>query len=191
MLNLPPTSWAVLGELSFGDELSGYDLKRWADQSLAFFYWAPSQSQIYGELKRLESHELVKSRTEQTHEVRVRKLYSITPAGEKQLELWTTAAEVDPVMLKHPLILRIWAAKDGNIKDILPLVTDYKNKMLERAAQARGHAETAATVPNWSYPSLTLRWAEKFYLAEAERLDWLLEELALDEAPAQNPIEMK
>ena len=52
--SLRATSWAVLGLLSFGEELSGYDLKKWADWSLRFFYWAPSYSQIYGELRKLE-----------------------------------------------------------------------------------------------------------------------------------------
>ncbi|GAA2882703.1 hypothetical protein [Streptomyces mexicanus] len=33
---LPASSWAVLGLLSFGEELSGYDLKKWADRSLRF-----------------------------------------------------------------------------------------------------------------------------------------------------------
>ena len=53
--SLPATAWAVLGLLSFGRDLTGYDLKKWADSSLRFFYWSPAISQIYGELRRLES----------------------------------------------------------------------------------------------------------------------------------------
>lgn len=37
----------MLGLLSFDQELSGYDLKKWADGSLRFFYWSPAISQIY------------------------------------------------------------------------------------------------------------------------------------------------
>ena len=51
---LPATAWTVLGLLSFGTDLSGYDLKKWADNSLRFFYWSPAASQIYAELRRLE-----------------------------------------------------------------------------------------------------------------------------------------
>jgi len=51
---LPATGYAVLGLLSFGRELTGYELKQWADGSLRFFYWSPAVSQIYSELKRLE-----------------------------------------------------------------------------------------------------------------------------------------
>ncbi|MDJ0428984.1 PadR family transcriptional regulator, partial [Rhodococcus fascians] len=41
---LRSTSWPVLGILSFGEELSGYDLKKWASYSVRFFYWSPSFS---------------------------------------------------------------------------------------------------------------------------------------------------
>ena len=70
--NLRPTSWAVLGLLSFGEELSGYDLKKWADWSLRFFYWAPSYSQIYGELRKLEEIGYATSRVVNKDDVRGR-----------------------------------------------------------------------------------------------------------------------
>ncbi|QTV79060.1 PadR family transcriptional regulator [Microbacterium sp. NIBRBAC000506063] len=82
--DLPATTWAVLGILSFDSALSGYDVKRWADQSLAFFYWAPSQSQIYGELRRLESLGLATSLIEQTHAAKSRRVYEITPSGGRR-----------------------------------------------------------------------------------------------------------
>ena len=53
---LPSTSYAVLGLLSGGRELSGYDLRKWAANSLQFFYWSPSLSHIYTELRRLDRH---------------------------------------------------------------------------------------------------------------------------------------
>ncbi len=56
---LPPTAYAVLGTLAFGRELSGYDIKKWADASLGFFYWSPALSHIYRELARLEERALV------------------------------------------------------------------------------------------------------------------------------------
>src|SRR5690242_1918293 len=52
--DLPATAWAVLGLLSFPGERTGYELKKWADSSLRFFYWSPAISQIYAELRRLE-----------------------------------------------------------------------------------------------------------------------------------------
>src|SRR6188472_1422015 len=86
---LRSTSYAVLGLLSFGRELSGFDMKRWADWSLKFFYWAPSFSQIYGELHKLEELGLVDSRVDENKRPqrkrgeREKRVYRITPEGER------------------------------------------------------------------------------------------------------------
>jgi DNA-binding PadR family transcriptional regulator len=52
--NLAATSWALLGMLSYEHELSGYDIRKWIDWSMRFFYGSPAYSQIYSELKKLE-----------------------------------------------------------------------------------------------------------------------------------------
>ncbi|BAX95427.1 hypothetical protein MSTE_00077 [Mycobacteroides stephanolepidis] len=40
--NLAATSWTILGMLSYEEEVSGYDIKKWADWSISYFYWSPS-----------------------------------------------------------------------------------------------------------------------------------------------------
>src|SRR5215211_3241740 len=52
---VPATGWTLLGLLSFGRELTGYELRRWAGNSLRHFYAAPAMSQVYAELERLEA----------------------------------------------------------------------------------------------------------------------------------------
>lgn len=173
-IELPATSWAVLGVLSFDEELSGYDVKRWADQSLAFFYWAPSHSQIYAELRRLESLGLATSRIEQTHEARSRRLYAITPLGHRFMQHWADEQEPEPVVLKHSVMLRLWAAHAGDPTRLREVLTDYRDEARERSRRAGAHSEGAATVPNWAFPSLALEWASRFYADEAERIDWIL-----------------
>jgi DNA-binding PadR family transcriptional regulator len=61
---LAATSWALLGMLSYEQELSGYDIRKWIDWSMRFFYGSPAYSQIYSELKKLEKLGLVTSRVE-------------------------------------------------------------------------------------------------------------------------------
>lgn len=61
---LAATSWALLGMMSYEEEVSGYDLKKWIDWSVDLYYWSPSYSQIYTELKKLEALGLVTSRVE-------------------------------------------------------------------------------------------------------------------------------
>src|SRR3954452_22323679 len=60
---LPTTSYAVLGLLTFGDELTGYELKQRADNTLRFYCVAPAMSQIYSELTRLTHRGLVEPTT--------------------------------------------------------------------------------------------------------------------------------
>lgn len=191
---LPATSRAVLGILSFGEELSGYDVKRWADQSLAFYYWAPSQSQIYTELRRLETLGLAVSRVEQTHTAKSRRLYSITPVGRRRMEEWVDGGEPEPVVLKQSMVLRLWAGHNGDAGALSALWAGYAEQSRETARRAAGHADGAEKVPAWRYPALALEWAEKYYQDEAARAEWVLERLAALEAagtdidgPAQTP----
>ncbi|MGV9193849.1 PadR family transcriptional regulator [Microbacterium sp. MC2] len=176
--DLPSTSWAVLGILSFGTELSGYDVKRWADQSLAFFYWAPSQSQIYAELRRLERLGLAQSRVEQTHEARSRRLYEITEHGVHSIRGWFDELPAEPVVLKHSHILRLWAAHNGDLDRLRLALADYREHALRKADAAVAHAVGARREDSWRFSSVALEWSERFYRDEAARIDWLIARLA-------------
>lgn len=174
---LPATSWAVLGILSFGSELSGYDIKRWADQSLAFFYWAPSQSQIYTELRRLEGLGLAVSHIEQTHAAKSRRLYRITGLGQENMRRWADEVPAEPVVLKHSHILRLWAAHNGD-RDLLgAALTEYRDEALRTAEKAAMHARGSQREDGWRFSGVALEWSERFYRDEAARIDWLIDRL--------------
>ncbi len=181
-LELPATSRAVLGILSFGEELSGYDVKRWADQSLAFYYWAPSQSQIYSELRRLESLGLADSRVEQTHAAKSRRLYAITAEGRQRMAEWADGVRPEPVVLKQSVVLRLWAAHNGDAGRLAEMWAEYAEQARETAQRAAAHADGAGKVPAWRYPSLALEWAERYYQDEAARAEWMLGRLREEQA---------
>ncbi|WP_397517358.1 PadR family transcriptional regulator [Rhodococcus sp. BP22] len=180
--NLPATSWAVLGMLAFDEELSGYDLKKWADWSIKFFYWSPSFSQVYTELKKLEKHGFVTSRVQHDNGVRGRRLYKITEAGTDAVRKWSNEAPIDPPILKHGVMLRIWLGhlnKPDRLKDILREHIEYAEKMERRAAaDERGAAEE----PAWAYSRIVLRWSERYYASERALALQLIEDI--DEAEA-------
>ncbi|MFG3252953.1 PadR family transcriptional regulator [Streptomyces sp. NPDC048172] len=175
---LPPTSWAVLGLLSFERELSGYDLKKWADKSLGFFYWSPSFSQIYSELKRLEGAGYVTSRTvPQATGNRDKRVYAITDEGRAAVRAWARGAPVEPPVLKHGVMLRLWLGhllEPGAAGDVLREHQAYAEKMRERAA---ADADAARDDPSWAYPELVLRWSERYYEAERDLAARMLEDL--------------
>lgn len=173
---LPITSWAVLGLLSFGRELSGYDLKKWADQSMGFFYWSPSYSQIYSELRRLESVGYAASE-EVPGDIRAKRLYRITPAGEDALREWAGTAPVEPAVLKHGPMLRLWLGHlqdPARLRETLHAQRDLAER---RRAQAAADVVAAEVNPEWIFPVMTLRWAEQYYADERDRMDRMLADL--------------
>ncbi|AQA23146.1 transcriptional regulator PadR-like family protein [Rhodococcus sp. MTM3W5.2] len=175
--NLPATSWAVLGMLAFDEELSGYELKKWADWSIKFFYWSPSFSQVYTELKKLEKHGFVTSRVQHDNGVRGRRLYKITESGTAAVGRWSNEAPIDPPILKHGVMLRIWLGhlnKPERLKEILREHIEYVSKMERRAA---ADASGADKEPAWAYSQIVLRWAERYYAAERDLAEQLIADI--------------
>lgn len=94
---------AILGVLS-AVPMTGYELVRYFNGSVGYVWSAP-QSQIYPELRRMEQEGLVLATVAARGQRAEKRIYSITAAGEAELERW--AAEVmeyppdrDPVRLK-------------------------------------------------------------------------------------------
>ncbi|MGW1375975.1 PadR family transcriptional regulator [Streptomyces sp. NPDC002446] len=175
---LPATSWAVLGLLSFGEELSGYDLKKWSDDSLCFFYWSPSFSQIYGELKRLEKTGYASSRTvAQGTGSRDKRVYVITDEGLAAVRHWAREAPVEPPVLKHGVMLRLWLGhllEAERMREVLGRHREYAEAMRRRAEV---DVENTCAEDAWAYPSLVLKWSERFYAAERDLADAMLADL--------------
>ncbi|MEU4123710.1 PadR family transcriptional regulator [Streptomyces virginiae] len=166
---LPTTGWAVLGLLSFGEELSGYDLKKRSDLSLRFFYSSPSFSQIYSELKRLEKAGYATSRRI-GHDTgtRDKRVYRITEEGLAAVREWARQAPVDPPVLKHGPMLRLWLGhllEPAQMREVLLRQRDFAEDMRLRAA---ADAEATQADPAWAYPAVTLKWAERYYTSERD-----------------------
>ena len=77
---------AILGLLTY-QPMTGYDLKRHFDHSINYF-WSAQQSQIYRELAALESKGYVSSHIEPQEGRPDRKVYSISTAGEQEIQEW-------------------------------------------------------------------------------------------------------
>lgn len=175
--SLRPTSWATLGLLSFGEELSGYDLKKWADWSLRFFYWAPSYSQIYSELRRLEEIGYATSRVVTKDDVRGKRLYRITPAGEEAMTLWANQAPVEPAVLKHGVMLRMWLGHAGDPAKLREVLLEHREQSEKMRVRAVADMEGSAKEPGWAYPHMVLKWSVKYYEDERDRADAMLADL--------------
>ncbi|MFB7369442.1 helix-turn-helix transcriptional regulator [Streptomyces sp. NPDC056222] len=182
---LPQTAWAVLGLLSFPGERTGYELKKWADASLRFFYWSPAISQIYAELRRLESRGYVMSARSGPEEPRTKRRYAITEAGRAALADWADG-DGGPVVLKHPLVLRVWLGHLAAPERLRTLVEEHIARTRGELEEVRDALARAESEPEWHHPALALRWSERQHLAELELAESMLTDLeALVEAPAR------
>jgi DNA-binding PadR family transcriptional regulator len=165
-----------LGVLSFDRELSGYQVKRWADHSLTFFYWSPAISQVYSELKRLEERGLVQGR-DVPEEQRSTRVYRITEEGRAALTAWLEDAPVEQPVLKHAVLLRLWLGHLSSPERLRQVVEQHRAQTEEVLADLSTDERKAEQVPDWSYPAMVLRWGERYYRNELAMTDELLQEL--------------
>jgi DNA-binding PadR family transcriptional regulator len=101
--DLPTTSYALLGLLTFGDDLTGYELKQRADRTLRFYWVSPAMSQVYSELARLAERGLVRVKGGAGGGAR----YRLTGRGRTALQDWLATEPTGFQTLKHPVALRL------------------------------------------------------------------------------------
>lgn len=182
---LAATSYALLGLLSYEQELSGYDIRKWIGWTMRFYYGSPAYSQIYSELKKLEGLGLLTSRVESTSGARSRRLYKITAAGLEEVTRWANDEPFDPPSLKHGPLLRMTfghLSTPERLKELLHEHVAYADEMEREAAK---DARLAGADPSWAYARVALRWAERYYAGERELALQMIKEL--DEAEAEFP----
>ena len=98
------------------EELSGYDLKRWMERPLGYF-WNARHSQIYPELARLEGEGLVTHTVVEQRGKPDKKVYRITAEGLEALTEWA----VEPPgsrPVRDELTLKaysVWLADKGKV----------------------------------------------------------------------------
>ncbi len=178
---MPSTAYAVLGLLSFGRELTGYDLRKWAE-NLRFFYWSPAQSQIYTELRRLSRYGLVTERGEPQRGRPDKRYYLITDAGQRAFQSWLQHSQVDAPIIKHPVMLRLFFGHGMTMDRLSTVLTEYARWLQQQRIDLEQVHQ--ALLPNFPFPHLVAIWGEAFYAAELTAVEAVLRELdKLPEAP--------
>jgi len=95
---------ALLGLIAEVPGVSGYDIMKIFDLSMAH-YWHAHPTQIYPTLERMEEFGLIKRRNVVQRKFPNKRLYTITPAGERLLIEWLESP-FEGISLKHPPLLR-------------------------------------------------------------------------------------
>ena len=173
---LANTSYAVLGLLSFGEELSGYEIRKEAT-ALNFFYWSPAQSQIYSELRRLETKNYVISRKVEQEGKPNKQMYKITDAGLKELQHWLTNEAVENTVMKHPMLFKLFFAHLTSPEILIEQLSNFITQSKEHLAQLAIVQEYVEIDDKNPYQIHVLNWGEQHYQAEIASAEKLLEQL--------------
>lgn len=179
------TSYALLGLLSFGQELTGYEVKQWADSTLRFYWVAPAMSHVYSELGRLAERGLVSARYDEPGlgGRRVRR-FRITDAGLAQLAAWLREPVVDFPVLKHPVALKLLLGHLTGAPAAAEMLHRYQAALGERRADLAGVREGLADDPTFRFPAMVADWGLRYYDDEAAMVAELADRLAgSDEDP--------
>jgi len=95
---------ALLGLIAEVPGVSGYDLEKIFDLSMAH-YWYAHPTQIYATLERMEKFGIIKGRKVAQRKRPNKRMYTITASGERLLIEWL-GAPFEGLRLKHPPLLR-------------------------------------------------------------------------------------
>src|SRR3954451_24987570 len=177
---LPVTAYALLGLLTFGDELTGYELKQRADVTMRFYWVSPAMSQIYSELARLAGRGLVDPVTDASGTTRHR----ITDTGRAVVREWMSETPAGFPVLKHPVALRLLMGHLADAGTIRTMLASY----VEELAAARhdladvraGLAGADAPGEPFHHPSLVADWGLAYFDSETEIARRTLDRLADD-----------
>jgi DNA-binding PadR family transcriptional regulator len=155
--DLPITSFALLSLLTFGDELTGYELKQRADNTMRFYWTAPAMSQVYTELTRLTEHGLLRKQGEGRGTT-----YALTPAGRRAAEAWMRTGPVGFPVFKHPQALRLMTGHLTDPETLVRMLEDYVAEVIDAradlAAVRRSLEGRNARGQAFHYPSMVADW---------------------------------
>lgn len=173
MPRLSKTRYALLGALSVRPG-SGYDIKKFCDNTLAFF-WAENYGQIYPVLRQLEEEGLVSKETEIAEGRPPRNVYHITDEGRAELNDWLLLP-LEPATVRMELILKLVFAADIPATNLIEKLAEKKakeEKTLEYLVGAEGrlrngpqdrkglHLWLAGVSAGKHFASATIAWCEE------------------------------
>lgn len=181
MKTLPTTSYIILGILSFGQPLSGYDIRKTAKE-LSHFYPAPAHSQIYRELRRLDEMELLTSEYIAQEGKPDKQEFEITPQGTAVLQQWMQQSDIDAPVRKHPLLLRLYFGHVSQPKELISMLERYIAQCNKDLAQLAIVEEYTENDPDHPYAALVVEWNAHYVMAERTIAQKMLDRLQRDQS---------
>jgi DNA-binding PadR family transcriptional regulator len=180
--------YAILGLLA-RESLTGYDLTKRFDTTIAFF-WSAKHSQIYPELAALTKEGLVTFEVVTQTSKPNKKVYTITPDGLQALADWV-AEPREKRTVKDPMLLRAWTIGTVDPDLVLPQLREAKEEWGKRVdfleaievnppeREGRDDFDLA-----WEGPMLGLRLGIMQARTYCDWLSWAIERVEAHKASA-------
>ena len=153
---LPATTYAILGLLTWG-EMSGYDLGKLIEGSIAHFFFKPAKSQIYAELRRLVAEGFATEREVAQDSRPDKRLYAVTPKGRRALRRWLDGSEAGPEVFRSPLCLKVFLGAQMDRETLAAQVKAALCEAQESLAGFLGNEREIAGRPEFFYPNFVLQ----------------------------------
>lgn len=166
--DLPSSTYAILGLLTFG-EMSGYDLSKLVDRTVGHFF-SPAKSQIYSDLRRLMGHGYATERRVEQQDRPNKRLYKITPKGERALRTWLERPDDEPTTVKMPFLLKLFFSAHLSRESLVAQVQEQQRQAREDREQLRQLEREMAGKDEMFYPYLVLQFGLAY---TRSRLRWL------------------
>jgi PadR family transcriptional regulator AphA len=164
---------AVLGLLE-EHPMSGYDLLKRFEQAMSNV-WTATQSQLYGELGKLEAADLIRVHAEGP---RGRKEYAITEAGREELRHWLVEVEPNRVT-RNESLLRVYflgAVGPERARKYLDQVGETARDRTARLGELEASIEWGDDDPS-RYGRLVLEWGKRFSAMQREWAEWAVSQI--------------
>jgi DNA-binding PadR family transcriptional regulator len=169
---LTTTEAAVLGLLR-DQPMSGYDLRKHAERSVAYF-WAPAKTQIYATLPKLvQAGHLTATKVAQVSRPD-KVVYELTDAGLDALREWIAEAPAESGHGRNVLLLKLYFGEVADAETLLPQVRERRHEAEQLRAELE-ELDRAGHHDPLPYEGLTRRWGIRYadalfaWTEEAER----------------------
>lgn len=157
MPRINKTQYALLGLIEKLGPSSGYDLKRFIDKSIGYF-WQENYGHIYPVLGKMVDKGYLTCTVEPSVSPPTRKVYAITDEGTAVVRKWRLSP-LEPMPFKSELLLRIFFTPEEEKESIIEMLREERArqiKLFEEYTECRTCEEEAIPL----IPLLTVMFGE-------------------------------
>lgn len=178
-----PLKHAILGLLNY-QEMTGYDIDRWLQKPISFFWYAQT-SQVYKELNVLLKNHWVEHRMEVQTGKPNKKIFSITEEGIIELRRWLGDVDLVEIMkYKNPLLIKIFFSSNIDLGVTMRLLEKYivecemmLQKMNDDTRNIPEYEENFKKEEESFYWGMTMTYGFMYYQNEIKWANWCIDKL--------------